>query len=361
MTRQTRRLIIAIAGALLVIAVATTAVAFRGSLAHLPGLTWLQPEAPAEVWVCPMHPDVRSPHPGRCPQCGMALVKEDPKAAGDAHAGAHAGQAQAASPAAPDVSAPPPDTVGDGRAAVTLDGRRQQLMGVRTVPVARRTLAARARATGLVTADETRETEVTLKVEGWIEELHVDYTGRAVKRGEPLFALYSPDLIAAQQEYVLARQAREQAATSQVPESRDIADRLVSAARERLQLWDLPASAIETLEQTGTPSRTIVFPSPVTGVVIAKHAVQGMRVTASSSCSAPPRSRSGRLDDAAVADRRGARHLGRPGDHRRPSGRGAAPTSSRTRSPTRSCRRWCRRRASARCAASPTSGSRTST
>jgi membrane fusion protein, copper/silver efflux system len=280
MTRQTRRLIIAIAGALLVIAAATTAVAFRDSLAHLPGLTWLQSEAPAEVWVCPMHPDVRSPHPGRCPQCGMALVKEDPEEAGGAHAGAHAGQAQAASPAAPDVSAPPPDTVGDARAAVTLDGRRQQLMGVRTVPVARRTLAARARATGLVTADETRQTEVTLKVEGWIEQLHVDYTGRAVTRGEPLFALYSPDLIAAQQEYVLARQAREQAATSQVPESRDIADRLVSAARERLQLWDLPASAIETLERTGTPARTIVFPSPVTGVVIEKHAVQGMRVMA---------------------------------------------------------------------------------
>jgi RND family efflux transporter MFP subunit len=280
MTRNSRRLLVILAGVLLLAATVATVLVFRASLARLPALGWMQPEAPAEVWVCPMHPDVRSAVPGRCPQCGMQLVREDPDTAAGAHAGAHADQARAASPAARDVPAPPDLDVGEPRAAVTLDGRRQQLMGVRTVTAARRTLAAQARATGIVTADETRQTEVTLKVDGWIERLHVDYTGRAVQRGEPLFALYSPDLIAAQQEYVLARQALAQTRTSQVPESRDIAERLVAAARERLEVWDLPANAIEALERTGTPTRTITFPSPASGVVIEKMAIQGMRVMA---------------------------------------------------------------------------------
>ena len=280
MAHALHRLGIRVAIGLAVVAMTATAFAVSGSFAKLPGLgTWFQSEAqPAEVWVCPMHPDVRSPQPGRCPQCGMALVLEEPERGSTAHADAHGAHALAASPPVPGATTP--EMAPDARAAVTLDGRRQQLMGVRTVPVTRRSLTPGVRATGLVVADETRQTDITLKVDGWIERLHVDYTGRAVTRGEPLFALYSPEMVAAQEEYLLAIQARGQLASSQVADAGPIAARLVDAARERLRAWDLPDAHVDALGRGGALARTIEFPAPASGVVIEKMAVEGMRVTA---------------------------------------------------------------------------------
>lgn len=280
MTRSLSRPVLGVIVALAVLAAAGTAFALRGSLAALPGVgAWFQADVPpAEVWVCPMHPDVRSPQPGRCPQCGMALVLEEPDTEATTHTGAHGTHALAASPPVPGVTTP--DAAPDTRAPVTLDGRRQQLMGVRTVPVARRPLTPGVRATGLVVADETRQTDVTMKIDGWIERLHVDYTGRAVRRGEPLFTLYSPEMVAAQEEYLLTIQARGRFASSQVADAGPIAARLVEAARERLRAWDLPDAHIEQLERGGAVLRTIAFPSPASGVVIEKMAVEGMRVMA---------------------------------------------------------------------------------
>jgi hypothetical protein len=90
------------------------------------------------------------------------------------------------------------------RADVSLDTRRQQLIGVRTVRVARAVMAPHIRAAGTVTYDETRQVEVNTRIDGWVRELYADYTGRLVQRGEPLFTLYSPDLIAEQNDYLLA-------------------------------------------------------------------------------------------------------------------------------------------------------------
>jgi len=283
MARTLSRPVLGVAIALVVVIAAGTTVALRGSLAALPGVGALfqadvQPE---EVWVCPMHPDVRSPQPGRCPQCGMALVLEEPEHGSAAHADAHGAHALAASPPVPGATTP--ETASEARAPVTLDGRRQQLMGVRTVTATRRSLTPGIRATGLVVADETRQTDVTMKVDGWIERLHVDYTGRAVRRGEPLFTLYSPEMVAAQEEYLLAIATRGQFASSQVADVGPIARRLVDAARERLRAWDLPDAHIDALERGGAVARTIEFPSPASGVVIEKMAVEGMRVMAGQS------------------------------------------------------------------------------
>jgi RND family efflux transporter MFP subunit len=181
--------------------------------------------------------------------------------------------------------APPP--AGDramagapARGEVTIDPRRQQLIGVRTVAVRRISLAQEVRLTGVVRFDETRQAEISTKVDGWIRDLRADYTGRQISRGEPLFSLYSPGLIAAQNEYLLAHRGHAGAATAQIPSVREHSQRLLDAARERLLRWDLTEADIRALEERGRPTETLTFRSPVTGTIVEKMAVEGMRVMA---------------------------------------------------------------------------------
>jgi multidrug efflux pump subunit AcrA (membrane-fusion protein) len=165
------------------------------------------------------------------------------------------------------------------RGAVELDTRRQQLIGVRTAIVRRASLDDTIRLAGTVVVDETRQSEISTHVDGWIRELSADFTGRVIRRGEPLFTLYSPDVIATQQEFLLALRGR---ATSNPGDviGREYADRLVAAARERLLRLDMPPQDVDQLERTGKTAEAITFASPVTGTIVEKTAVRGMRVMA---------------------------------------------------------------------------------
>jgi Cu(I)/Ag(I) efflux system membrane fusion protein len=166
------------------------------------------------------------------------------------------------------------------RGEVTIDPRRQQLIGVRLAVVRRATISHEVRAAGVVRFDETRQAEITTKVDGWIRDLRADYTGRTITRGEPLFTLYSPALLAAQNEYLLAIRGHAQAASAELPSVRDYAERLHQAARERLRRWDLTEEDIREIEQRGQATDTLTFRSPVTGTIVEKTAVEGMRVMA---------------------------------------------------------------------------------
>ena len=166
------------------------------------------------------------------------------------------------------------------RREVTIDPRRQQQIGVRIASVRRTTISHAVRAAGVVRFDETRQAEITTKVDGWIRDLRADFTGRTITRGEPLFTLYSPALLAAQNEYLLALRGHAQAATSELPRAREYAERLHQAARERLQRWDLSDADIQDIEQRGRATDTVTFRSPVTGTIVEKMAVEGMHVTA---------------------------------------------------------------------------------
>jgi RND family efflux transporter MFP subunit len=166
------------------------------------------------------------------------------------------------------------------RGEVVIDPRRQQMIGVRTAPVRRAVLGHEVRAAGVVRFDETRQAEITTKVDGWIRDLRADYTGRTVTRGEQLFTLYSPALIAAQNEYLLAHRGHARAANAELPTVREHAERLVQAARERLLRWDLSEADIRALEERGSATDTVPFRSPVTGTVVEKMAVEGMRAMA---------------------------------------------------------------------------------
>jgi len=186
--------------------------------------------------------------------------------------------------ATPVTAGAPPAAAPTGPAAtprvpVTLDARRQQLIGVRTTRAVRVDMTPEVRASGTVRADESRLTEVNVKADGWIRGLRANFTGRPVSQGETLFTLYSPDLIATQEEYLLALRGQTQAIAGQVPELRDYSTRLVEAARERLRRWDMAEEAIQELEQRGAAFETIAVRSPASGVIVDKTAVEGMHVT----------------------------------------------------------------------------------
>lgn len=169
---------------------------------------------------------------------------------------------------------------GTPRGEISLDTRRQQLIGVRAVTVRRTMLSPEIRAAGTVTYDETRRAEINTRVDGWIRELHADYTGRPIRAGEALFTLYSPDVIATQNEYLLALRGQAHAGHEAADKLAGYSERLVAAARERLLRLDVTPEDIERLQESGRVSETITFRSPVSGVIVEKAAVRGMRVMA---------------------------------------------------------------------------------
>jgi len=193
-------------------------------------------------WVDPMHPAYKSNKPGIAPDCGMDLVP------------VYADGYNAASPA---------------RFEIPRD--RQQLIGVQTAIVETRDLGRSVRTVGRIAVDETRLHKITTKFDGYIEKLYVNYTGREVAKGQPLFTIYSPDLLATQQEYLLALRAAKTSPT------------LLESARQRLRLWDISEAQIRELESTGRPQKSLTIASPASGVVLAKTAVEGAKVTAGES------------------------------------------------------------------------------
>ncbi len=166
-----------------------------------------------------------------------------------------------------------------GRADVIVDARRQQLIGVRTVLVERRVLESSVRATGLVRYDETRLTDVNLKVDGWIQDLAVDYTGQRIREGQPLLTLYSPELFALQSEYLQTLTTRDSVRKSAADALPQV-EALVAAARQPLELRDVPEGSLRALEASRRPLAVVGFLSPVGGSVIEKQVVKGQHVTA---------------------------------------------------------------------------------
>jgi Cu(I)/Ag(I) efflux system membrane fusion protein len=164
----------------------------------------------------------------------------------------------------------------DGLAGVQIDSQRQQLIGLSTAPVAQGQVGGEIRATARVAVDETRIRHIHVKVEGYVEKLFVDFVGMPVAKGKPLFTFYSPDFVSAQEEYLLALKTQKGLAGGSLAGS---GSDLLEAARRRLALWDVPAGEIQQLEQSGVVHKTLTLYSPITGVVTAKTAVEGIRIT----------------------------------------------------------------------------------
>lgn len=196
-------------------------------------------------YTCGMHPWVILPKEGLCPVCHMDLTPLDPaKFTGE----------------------------------IAIDPVLVQNIGVRVAAVESGPLTRTVRTVGKVDYDETAIEDVSLKVAGWIEELHVDYLGAAVEQGEPLFELYSPELFAAQQEYLLARQQQDRPPVSPIPRMAEDTRGQLQATRTRLQFFGIGDAQIEALDRAAAPRKTMTITSPFTGTVIRKMAIAGMRV-----------------------------------------------------------------------------------
>jgi RND family efflux transporter MFP subunit len=209
---------------------------------------------------CPMHPTYIADKPGDCPICGMRLVPiEDAKTA-----------------AAPTPSSSASTVVGYAPFDVDEDGMR--LAGVRTAVAERSKIERTIRAAGIVQPDETRVRHVHTKTAGWIEKLFIDFTGQPVQKGRPILSMYSQELLASQQEYLRAREASHKLGSFSLPEVRQGADDMIAASRRRLELFDVPSSAIAELDRTGVAQRGVTLLAPVSGIVTGKQIFEGTQV-----------------------------------------------------------------------------------
>jgi Cu(I)/Ag(I) efflux system membrane fusion protein len=160
---------------------------------------------------------------------------------------------------------------------VMLSATAANRIGVTYAPVERAPFSREIRTVGQVTYDETKVTTIAPKIEGWVEQLFVDFTGRAVRKGEPLLALYAPMLVSAQEELLLAVQLRKDVAGG-TAEAQHGADELAASARRRLSYWDIPDADIARIERTGVVERTLTLRSATEGVVIDKAVFAGQRI-----------------------------------------------------------------------------------
>ena len=222
------------------------------------------PSAPARrvlYYVDTMNPAHKSDKPGVAPD-GMAL---EPVYA-DEPTGATGTTGEATPP-----SVPP--------GAIRISPERQQLIGVKfaTVELAGDTRSIRA--VGKVTFDETRVAHVHTRIEGWIERVYVDFTGDVVKQGEPLLTIYSPEMLASQQELLLAVRARDLMRNNPLASAAEHGESLFQAAKRRLELWQLSEDQIQQVLTTGEPIHSITLRAPASGFVTERKAFPNQKVT----------------------------------------------------------------------------------
>ncbi len=210
--------------------------------------------------------------------------KSSPVAQAQTAPGGHAGHGGGAPPPPQPETKPEakPEQTAEEAPTVEIPSDKQQLIGVKIATAAVRPLRKIIRTVGRIEYDEKKLATVNTKIEGWIEKLYVDYTGKYVKKGEPLAEVYSPELYATQQEYLnvvkwtqQSKSVKEERVSALL--SKD-AEAVLEAAKQRLKLWDISESQIKKIEESGKPIRTLTLYSPVSGYVLQKMVVQGMRV-----------------------------------------------------------------------------------
>jgi Cu(I)/Ag(I) efflux system membrane fusion protein len=239
-----------IVAAIFAVAFVVVLIGRRGGSNEINGVTQDASGRRVTAWIDPMYSqgpphNYKSNQPGRAPDCGMKLVPV--YADGTTTTGAASTVA--------------------GYANVSVPAPRQQLIGVKLVIAELRDLSRAIRTTGRVAVDERRTAQVRTKFEGFAEALYVNFTGQQVRRGDPLLAVYSPDLLATQNELILAERNHS-----------DLGRTLAGAARMRLRLSDMSAADIDRVARTGKPMRDVIVRSPVAGVVMTKNVVIGARV-----------------------------------------------------------------------------------
>ncbi len=221
-------------------------------MANMPGMSTKGGERKVLYWYDPMHPAYKSDKPGTAPDCGMTLV---PKYADDEN-----------------MAKMPMGTV-------TISPEKQVMAGVRTAIVDRKPLVRDIRTTAQIVADETKIAHVHVKVSGYVEKVYVDYVGQLVKKGDPLFSLYSPDLVSTEEEYLIAKRGNATLGSAPFQDVSQGAKSLLASTLQRLSLWDISDEQIRQIDLSGKVSRDLTFYSPVTGFVTDRKAFPQTSVT----------------------------------------------------------------------------------
>lgn len=222
------------------------------------------------IYTCPMHPSVIKDRPGACPVCGMNLVKKSV-----IDTSRSAGQV---SEAIKQEKMSEIGSVGEEMVQVTLSPTQRLLANVATEPVTRRNLSGEIYTVGKIDYDETNLAHVAARIGGRVDKLYVDFTGKEVKKGEPLLEIYSPDLVSAQQEYLLALNTYEKLKSSSLDEATQNSQSLLEASQEKLLLWGITEDQITELKTTKKVKTHMVIYSPTSGTVIEKLVREGMYV-----------------------------------------------------------------------------------
>ncbi|TWJ19745.1 efflux RND transporter periplasmic adaptor subunit [Geobacter argillaceus] len=213
-----------------------------------------------QLYTCSMHPFIIKDKPGTCPICGMELIKKiDGAAGGGAQTAEQKQQA---------------DMLGH----VSLSPTQRVMANVATVAVKRSSLNKEINAVGIVQFDQSRQAKVTAWIAGRIDQLHVNTVGSFVSKDKPVAEVYSPDLLATQQEYLLAIKSRDQLKNSPIPSISQNGEGLVASAKQRLMLFGVKENQIAELEKAGKPTIRLPIYTPLSGIVIEKMVQQGQYV-----------------------------------------------------------------------------------
>lgn len=212
-----------------------------------------------QLYTCSMHPFIIKDKPGTCPICGMELIKKIDNAAGGEQTAEQKQQA---------------DMLGH----VSLSPTQRVMANVATIAAKQSVLNKEINAVGIVQFDQSRQAKVTAWIAGRIDQLHVNTVGSFVTRDKPVAEVYSPDLLATQQEYLLAIKSRDQLKNSPIPSISQNGEGLVASAKQRLMLFGVKESQIAELEKAGKPTIRLPIYTPLSGIVIEKMVQQGQYV-----------------------------------------------------------------------------------
>ena len=206
----------------------------------------------------------------------------------------HSDTGRQAAPAGEVVEKPGTDMTEDVP-TVEVPQDKQQLIGMKLIEVAFKPLSKTIRTVGRVESDERKITTVNLKVEGWIEKLYADYSGKYVKKGDPIADIYSPELMSAQLEFINLLDWRNEQVGQRIQRNIEFnwgdrygttaemttldVDSVMKVARQKLMLWEIPDDLIKKIEETKKPIKTLTVRSPVDGYVLQKPVVKGTRVS----------------------------------------------------------------------------------